>query len=317
MVTKKDVKKKDRPCVKAYKAMKKNPWIISTVVLAVIVLGFFAIDLFFDNEVSGDTAAQNLIDFAAAQGAQLELVGVEEVGGLYEITVKIQGQEGQFYVTKDSKYYSSMILPLEMTETPAQPNQPEPTEVPKSDKPEVELYIWSYCPYGVQAQSPLSEVVSLLEGSIDVVAVPFHDGHGEYENQQNKIQSCIQEIDSSKYWDYATGFVEDIYSICGATRDAECDESESVKLMNSLGINSAAVLSCVETKGDELFSDAKALASQNGVSGSPTLIINGVKVNSARTAEAYKTAICSAFNDAPEECGEVLDSEAAAAAGSC
>ena len=31
-------------------------------------------------------------------------------------------------------------------------------------------------------------------------------------NQQNKIQACIQKLEPEKYWDYAAGFVTDIYN---------------------------------------------------------------------------------------------------------
>ena len=53
------------------------------------------------------------------------------------------------------------------------------------------------------------------------------------------------------------------------------------------------------------------------ITGSPTVVINGVKADVARTADAIKVAVCSAYNEAPAECGEVLDSSAVAAAGNC
>ena len=87
--------------------------------------------------------------------------------------------------------------------------------------------------------------------------------------------------------------------------------------MKTLGISSSKVMSCVEDEGDDLFATASSYAQQNGVTGSPTLLINGVKVNTARNAEAFKAAVCGAFNEAPEECSTTLDSSAAAAAGNC
>ena len=87
--------------------------------------------------------------------------------------------------------------------------------------------------------------------------------------------------------------------------------------MNSLGIDSDAVLSCVDSQGEDLLLEASSRSSELGVTGSPTLIVNGVKVNTARTSEAFKKAVCEAFNDAPEECSTALDDSAAAAAGNC
>ena len=72
-----------------------------------------------------------------------------------------------------------------------------------------------------------------------------------------------------------------------------------------------------DKEGTELFNAAKALAQSNGVTGSPTVVINGVKANVARTADGIKTAVCSAYNEAPAECDTVLDSSSVAAAGNC
>jgi protein-disulfide isomerase len=87
--------------------------------------------------------------------------------------------------------------------------------------------------------------------------------------------------------------------------------------MDSLGINSKVVLTCVENQGAELVAEHSSAASSVGVTGSPSLVINGVIVSASRTAEAYKTAVCSAFNDAPEECGETLSSSATTTSGNC
>jgi hypothetical protein len=294
-----------------------NKWAVLSVVLAVLLvvsLGFFI----FDGSISEKTAGNIVMAFATEQGVSAELVSIEKESSLFLVTLDIDGQEVPVYLTEDGNNLVPSIIPITPTEAaPSQPAAPEPTNVPKSDKPEVELYVWSYCPYGVLAQGPLAEVASLLGDSAEFTIVPYYDGHGAYENQQNKIQSCIQELSPDKYWAYAAGFVSDIYPACSSQRTEECDLTESVKLMTSLGIDSTGVMSCVTSDGDALYAAASSQAQQNGVQGSPTVIVNGVKLNVARNAEAYKTAICSAYNDSPSECGEVLDSTAVAAAGNC
>ena len=119
------------------------------------------------------------------------------------------------------------------------------------------------------------------------------------------------------YGHLLTGFVKDIYPNCGVSRDIDCDKTGSIKLMNSLGIDSSKVMSCVDTEGDVLIQEHSQLASELGVTGSPTLVINGVKSNAARTSEAYKQAVCNAFNTAPAECSTTLDSSATTTAGNC
>jgi len=261
------------------------------------------------------------LDYYEGNGVTgLELQSVDEVSGVYQVNFDYQGNLIPIFVTKDGKY-SGSLSPLENINSNSNSNSgnnQQQTDVPKSDKPEVELFVWGYCPYGVQAQGPLAEVVSLLGDYADFKAVLYYDGHGAFETQQNKIQECIQKVAPDKYWDYAAGFVEDIYPECSSSRDVACDKTKAVTLMNSLGIDSNAVLACVDSQGEDLIAAASGRASELGVTGSPTLVVNGVKTSpSSRTAEAFKDVICSAFNNAPEACGETLSSDTGTTSGSC
>jgi hypothetical protein len=320
---------------KVGKKVKKNPWIISTVVLAIVAIVLLVVNFssggitgaFSGVQMSGDDAGEKLVEFLNTRtGGGVEYQGFEDLGNLYQVNVEYENQQLPVYITKDGEYFVQGAIPMEGQplippedgQQPTQQQQPPPQNAPKSDKPKVELFIWSYCPYGVQAQGPLVDVASLLGDNADFEAVLYYDGHGAYETQQNKIQACIQKVDEDKYWQYAAGFVEDIYSKCGPSRDIECDKTESVKLMKSLGIDDSEVMSCVDDEGEDLIAEHSARAREYGVTGSPSLVINGVKVNTARNAEAFKTAVCGAFNSAPSDCSTVLDSGSAApAAGNC
>lgn len=318
MVKKKGVKKEENveSSQSSNSKIKINYWMVASVILAVLLLISGIVSL--TSGISKETAEKKFTEFAQSQGADVNVSSVKSVGDLYEITFNFQGQEGKFHISKDGKYIGQMMEVEPQEEDLSGNAVPDvPTNAPKSNRPQVELYVWSYCPYGVQAQGPMSEVANLLGSSADFKIVPYYDGHGAYETQQNQIQSCIQKLEPTKYWDYSAGFVANIYSKCGATRDIECDKTESVKLMKSLGIDSDDVLACVKSEGTALNSAASQKAQASGVTGSPTIKINGVMVNAARNAEAIKTAVCSAYNNAPAECGEVLDSSAAAAAGNC
>ncbi len=299
---------------KLSEVMRENPWILSSAVLGIIVL-VFIVGSFSGGGISKGAVGNVILDFANAQtGGGVTLSSVEDMGDLYEVVVNYEGNEIPLYLTKDGKNLVQGVTPLT---TNAVSEEPTATEIPKSDKPVVELFVWAYCPYGVQAQGPMAEVANLLSGSADFEAVLYYGGHGEFEVQQNKIQECIQKLDKAKYWNYAAGFVETIYSKCGATADIDCDKSEAIKLMNSLGIDSSAVMACVASDGEDLIAAASQKAQENDVSGSPTIIINGVKANVARDAESIKTAVCSAYNNAPADCDEVLDSTSAATSGNC
>jgi protein-disulfide isomerase len=256
------------------------------------------------------------------QGVTLEVTDMNEFGkGVFVANVyMVNGTEknlaAMVYTDGKSLVFAS-APPIDMTKPLPTPEAPVTTAPEKSDKPTVDLYVWAYCPYGVLAQGPLASVASLLKDKVDFKIVPYYDGHGAFETQENKIQLCIQKLNPIKYWDYAAGFVKDIYPLCSTQKTEACDKTESTKLMKTLGIDSAKVFSCVETEGATLFANAAAQAQANGVTRSPTVTVNGTVVNVARTAEAYKQAICDAFNTAPSECAGTLDNNTTAAAGSC
>ncbi len=319
MVSKKKAKVNKTPVKKAVvkkssDSIFKNSWAVASIVLAglLILALVFSNNSSLSNQVSKEEAAANLVKFAEAKGVTAEVIKISDSGEFYEVTLSINGKQDKLKITKDGKNIVQ-IIPLETQEK----KQQTPEEVPKSDRPKAELYVWGYCPYGVQAQGPFAEVAKLLEASADFKIVPYYAGHGEYEAQENKIESCIQKLEPTKYWDYALGFVNQIYPKCSSLRTVECDLTEATNLMKSLGINSEAVLECVSTDGKELNTLAANSAKENGVSGSPTIILNGVKLNVARNAEAYKKAICSSYNNAPAECGKVLNSTSSSSSGSC
>ena len=296
------------------KLIRKNPWVLSTFVLGIVIL-LVLIGNFSGasgNVISESDAGAIILDFVKIQtNEEGELIEVNSFDdGLYEIIILYQGQEVPLYLTKNGKNLVQGVMPLSDIlgqETNSPDDQQQVQDIPKSNKPEVELFIWSYCPYGVQAQGPLAEVADLIGANADIKAVLYYDGHGAHETQQNKIQACIQEVDKNNYWEYATSFVDKIYPKCGSSKDIECDKTESISLMNSLGIDSSAVMNCVDSKGQDLIDADSQRAKEVGVTGSPSLVINGVKANVARTSEAYKTAICEAFNEAPGECSNTLD----------
>jgi hypothetical protein len=296
--------------------VRENPWMISTFVLGILFVGFLFSGSGFTGNVIDERNAEGIfLNYLESAGADIDLVEVTDISlenNLYQIQFNYEGKAYPvaYSITRDGSLIG-MMSPVKVEEVK--------TEVPKTDKPVVELFVWGYCPYGVQAQGPLAEVASILSNYADIKAVMYYDGHGAFETQQNKIQECMQEIAPEKYWSYADGFVENIYPKCSITKDVECDKTESVNLMESLGIDSEAVLECVDSKGEGLIADASSYAKKLGVTGSPTLVVNGVKVNVARTADAFQTAICSGFTEdnIPEECFLELDSTTATASGSC
>lgn len=197
----------------------------------------------------------------------------------------------------------------------------------KTDKPSVELFVMSYCPYGVEAQKVLIPVANLLGDKIDArVRFVYYAMHGQKELDENLVQYCIQEKEPAKYWDYLSCFTS---------------SQDSASCLSSAGINKANVDKCIqetdtkfkitEKYNDQstwlsgrypLFEVEKSIGDKYSVEGSETMIINGAKISPADyrwDADKLKTLICNTFSKAPAECSQTLSSSSSSgpSSGSC
>jgi glutaredoxin len=305
---------------KCIKSCKRNPWRLIAGVLAVILV----VVLFVGNPITGKVISskevgQKIIDFANAQGAEAELVKVNDDGNFYEVILSIQGQEFPLYVTKDGKSFTQTLIPLS-GDVQNNANQQVPsqtqtqTNIPKSDKPKVELFVMSHCPYGTQMEKGILPVAKKLQDNIDFeikfVNYAMHPTQGEVEEQLN--QYCIQRDYNDKYLNYLGKFLE---------------AGDGEKALSAVGLSQSDISKCVE-ETDKKFDVIKNLEDKSswssgrfpkfmiydadnqkyGVQGSPTLVINGQQAQSGRDAQSILNTICSAFTTKPEECNTDMTS---------
>jgi hypothetical protein len=305
------------------KGNKLDVWKIATLALLLLfVVSIFTSGFSFLKLSSKETVTQETLNFINTnllQGqAVAELKASAEEDCLYSMELNVAGQELVSYVTKDGKLFFPQALEtaaveaqLAATQQQAQAQQPEIT---KSDKPKVELFIMSHCPYGTQAEKGIIPTVEALGDNIDF-EIKFVDYamHGEKEVLEQLNQYCIQKEQGDKFFTYLGCFL---------------DKGESESCLTEAAIDSEKLASCTE-KADEDFSIRANLEDESSwrsgrfpefnthaednqkyaVQGSPTLVINGEQVSSARSPAAYLTTICSAFNEAPEECQQELSTE--------
>ncbi len=86
--------------------IRKNPWILSTIVLGfVLVISLFSGGIAVGEDVGSNKAAQNLLSFINSQssGQLIDLVGVSKKAGLYEVIISADGQSVPVYVTLDGE----------------------------------------------------------------------------------------------------------------------------------------------------------------------------------------------------------------------
>jgi len=294
---------------------KRNDWKTFSAILGVVII-ILLVFLFYGKitggSVSGDVAGQKVVDFAKAQGIDAKLINVSKQGSFYEVVLLMQGNEVPVYVTLDGKNLVPSIVPLDTasdtTQTPS-----TPTEVPKSDKPKVEAYIFSYCPYGTQFEKALIPVYDLLKTKADINIVAIGAMHGEFERVESLRQLCVEKLyGKDKLFKYLKSFDESSeIGACSGT--ASCVDPLIAKIYTSLAIVKSNVDSCMTKDGPALYDAQVAKASAQNIGGSPTFVINGVQVQVDRTPQAIKEVVCGAFNTKPSECSKNLSTSAMSA----
>ena len=286
--------------------------------------------------MTADAAAQKSIDYINENMLSPEVRAaykdVKDENGIYAFKLVIQDQEYGAYVTKDGALLfadgvgQAIVLDKELEEAKAA------AEIEKSDKPEVKVFVMSYCPYGLQAQKMYLPVYNLLKEKADM-AIHFvnYAMHGKIEIDENLRQHCIQKEQTDKFAAYLGCFTVDTqYSAC-TTGDCVADYG---KCLNSAGVDQKQLSACVATADKEFgitkdYSDKStwsggvypkfavddALNAKYQVQGSPTIIINGKDASQAvsiRSPEKFKQIVCTAFNNQPEECNTTLSEDQAA-----
>lgn len=293
---------------------KRNAWVITSVVLGILVI-IMLIIIFKNggltgNAVSTETVESNFLSFAKSRGVDAAVVKVDDKGSYYELTYSISGSEGTMGITKDGKYFAQSFLPLTVTTTgtTGAATQEAQEDVPKSDKPVAEAFIFSYCPYGLQFEKGLLPVYDLLKSKADIRIVAIGAMHGDFERVESLRQISIEKLyGTDKLFAYLKEF-DNNANIGACSGDASCLNKYLLGIYTKLKIDKSKVENYMKTSAETIYDEQVARASSLGISGSPTFVINGVQVQVSRSPEAIKKAVCSAFNSAPSECSQTLDS---------
>lgn len=314
----KEIKKEE---LKFIKESRKNPWMPASIVLAIILIVVIAVNSF--GGASRSTATENLLGFIEEQtGESASLVSVNDSGSFYEIIVQFQGEDVPVYVTKDGKYLVSQPILLESStiksdvDASASQNAQQAqaqTTVPKTDKPVADFYVFTYCPYGTQMEKALVPVYNILKSKADINIVFIGAMHGEYERVESLRQICIQKnYGKDKLFAYLDKFnTNSAVGSCGG-KDA-CVVPLIETIYTQLSIDKTKINTCMSSDAPALYDADVAKSRANGISGSPSVIINGVKASVGRSPSLVQQAVCSAFNTAPSECSQTLSTTQASA----
>jgi len=271
--------------------------------------------------MSDKKIAQNVVDYInnnQLSQSPASLVSVSRESGLVKVKIKIAEQEFDSYATKDGKLLFPQAINIggETGKTTTDNNQQgTPKEVTKTDSPMVEAFVVARCPYGLQMQRAMAEAIKEQPALAQYMVVRYmgevsSDGksttamHGDAEAKENLRQICIREEQPAKYWNYVACQMK-----AGDTTGCE----------KSTGVDSTKLNSCISTpsKGVAYAKADFDLNAKYGVTGSPTMILNGTKVDEGsyggRSSDGVRGMVCAGFNTEAGFCSTKLNTAGAAA----
>ena len=234
--------------------LRGNPFILSTAICGVLAVLLLVVVVSGSSGgitgkiVSGNEAGNNLIEFLnGVTNSEVALVSTEDFGDLYKVTIEFKGKKMPIYVTKDGSYYTTNLLPLV---APAQDKEGKsPQNIPKSDKPKVELFIMSMCPYGTQAEKGILPVLKSLGDKIDfTLRFVSYSMHGKDEIDENTRLYCVQKEEPEKLYDYMKCYLQ------------AKDPIKWSGCISEVGIEKTKINNCIESADTEfnimgLFND--------------------------------------------------------------
>ena len=210
-------------------------------ILILVVIGYFSFKKTTKNlnETQAKTKVEEFVNgFLMSGGNKATIKEVTSEYGLYKFKIDIVTSVVESYLTKDGKYFFPQALDVEKVSsgkgadtTGANQAAPSSTVSKKSDKPKIELFVMSYCPYGTQIEKGILPVIEALGKKIDFeLKFCSYAMHGDKELQENMLQDCINKEQPAKFNAYLKCFL-------GSSDSAAC--------LASTGIDKNKANSCV------------------------------------------------------------------------
>lgn len=173
--------------------------------------------------------------------------------------------------------------------------------VKSADAVNLDLYVMSQCPYGVQVENAVKPVMDSLKGKINLdinfigsaANGKFNSMHG-----QNEVDGDIIHLCAKKY--YPNSYLDFIVCQNSNPRDFK-GTLQNCATQNKMDSNK--ITSCMEgEEGTQLLSASFQKSDSVGARGSPTIFINNQPYNSNRDTQSFLNAVCSYFSIKPSAC---------------
>lgn len=204
-------------------------------------------------------------------------------------------------------------IPVWASQTTAQSAAPK-----KSVRASIDLYVMSFCPCGVQAETAMKPVEALIGTKADfciyyIVTVKnnsveeIQSLHGTEEAKEDLRQLCVMKYYPDRFWSYIEGINTRCYP---GSRDPAVLDQCWRNISFSLDMDMEKVTSC--TYGSEainMIMEDERITTKKRITESPTLQINNQTNSGQRTPEAFKLAVCDRFLIPPPECTTSLSGQ--------
>ncbi len=250
------------------------------------------------------------------------------------IVTEYQGQEIPV-VIKDKNYLMlpANVIDIQKEEQKEQEEKKKLENIPKAKRPQIDLMIMSFCPYGRAAAQNMEKLYEKFGDDADIrvhyIVYPksFYEArgantskfcvgnycsmHGVKEVEEDMREVCIaKEYGWEKYWEY----MKQQLSQCNMDNIDTCWKQSAEKV----GIDTQKIESCVKNKGEQYMEEEYQFAQKYNLPGSPTLVVN---TNFTQTGlvpiDKYQEIICNSFEKPPASCGEVVKAENSVPSGTC
>ena len=234
-----------------------------------------------------------------------------------KLAAMVQGNKNKATIVRKLKSIQPDLNTSRVSHPPPPPRlTPEQVcvNMTKSDRPLLQAFVVSRCPFGLQMQRIMADIIResgeteeylkvMYIGSVDTENNTIRAMHGEVEAQENLRQICIREEQSGKYWDYVSCYMKE-----GKT--AQCLESAAIDVQELDACTNDSSRGLVYAQKDFDVAD------KFRVTGSPTMIMNdnivkesdfATNTTNSRSPEAVKELLCCGFNEEPSFCTQELN----------
>jgi len=275
--------------------IRKNPWIISTIILGTAVLFLlFNSGGVFKKTISGDDAGKLLLNFYESNGITgLSLNSIEEVSGLYRVNFGYKDSIIPIYITKDGKFIGALNSLEELGLNKNLNEENNAVEISSDDDPvigepnapvtivEFSDFQCPFCAKFINEVFPGLNEAYIKKGKVKLVYRDFPLDFHQYAQKAAEAAECVDELGGDEaYFKMHDQIFKNQQAI---------NPDNLKKWAKEIGYDIPSCLDSGQMKEEveKDFEDGKSY----GISGTPGFFINGRLLSGAQPINEFNKII--------------------------